>query len=1081
MSKKLPNILLHLWIMVGYSLLLPAQNQLFWHQIKPPLLNDFEQISITGTDSILVCGKRLLVFHQQQWQAFKPQPPCHIHKMFAVSPNRIYVCNSTPYQNSELFLWNGKKWQKIYNPIANAINDMFFTDEKNAYLVSYGEIVRLHNGNWEHLPPPDNENIIQVLPFNNQVYIVVSNKGVYVLKNSKWQLIPHTINVKKIKILDGQLYVTGRNLFGIITENQLITLSNLAVWSQINNLTVYDNKIFAAGNKGLVLIWENQKSTRLNMATKQNLNAILVKDNHIWIVGNNATIIKSDFKNTSSEKYAWKGFKQVTFRQNAKVIDDEYAVIAADFNNDGKMDIFTAGLFEQEHLYINTGNMKFYNQAEQWGLTLPVENGVRPLNLGACASDLDNDGDIDLYISILNGKNRIFFNINNKYFVDYSKISQATGLTTDRTNACIMGDVDNDGDLDIFIANEFSTNRLYLNNGVGIFTEVTQKAGLLSQKGGNSATFSDFDRDGDIDLMITNWSATNTLYKNLLKETGKLQFEDITKQAGIGGNAYDKSNAVIFTDINNDAYPDLFTSNRKTSNQLYINNQNGTFTDKTKVLTGLDSLESYGAVITDFDGDGLKDIYVSNVGNNSFYKNMNGKFIELSRKYDIDIPGYSTGSAYADFDNDGDPDIYLANYLGASSCILQNNADTGTFYRIKFSLAQNNRNGIGSKIFVYNAKNQLTFYEEVSAGSGYVSMNTLSPIVPVTSLPAQLKIIFPNGQSLTKTITRNTPKIFYISDTSKSYARYLNLINHFKKNFKDPHLLLGNLGFLLVLIILLFSSYRGIKKFRWSILTALFFAVLIALFYIINYQYFEYRNPFFAIAMSFSGVILLVFLLHYYFERHLIKKEALEKQKQIKLKISRNLHDDLGATLSSVNLYNGLIKQQLNKDVNQVNKLLQQSENLLKKATDTITDLIWGIRPQAETLENILFKTQNNLKDLLDAQDIRLKIIWQNPDLKLLKLKDQFKQNTYLILKEALNNTFKYAGAGQIEIKISQQKKQLIFLIKDNGKGFDYQENKYAGYGLENMKHRALELPNGQFSIQSGMNGTSIRFGFQIK
>ena len=298
-------------------------------------------------------------------------------------------------------------------------------------------------------------------------------------------------------------------------------------------------------------------------------------------------------------------------------------------------------------------------------------------------------------------------------------------MQKDRTNSIITGDVDNDGDLDIFITNEYSTNRLYLNNGAGLFTE-TDSVGLKTYGGGMGCSFGDIDKDGDIDLFVTNWSKKNKLYKNMLIETGKLFFNDITEKAGVGGLNYTKSNAVVFSDIDNDADLDLFVTNRKHSNRLYLNNADGTFSDVTEEYIGLDSLKSYGAVIADFDGDGFKDIYVNNVGANTFYKNVKGKkFIDETEKYGIGINGYNTGSALGDFDNDGDLDIYLSNFYGGSSCFLINSMEKNNSVFFKVSCYKNNINGIGSKISIFDTKDSLICFEEINSGEGYSSMNQL--------------------------------------------------------------------------------------------------------------------------------------------------------------------------------------------------------------------------------------------------------------------------------------------------------------------------------------------------------------------
>ena len=1058
-----------------------GQQQLFEQIYNPPVYSDLHQIIPLNQDSLLVAGKTLLLYDGKNWKAFKKQPPCHIQKLFVVNTDCIFVTNATKYQNSDLWLWNGKHWQKLYHPVANTINDLYFTDAQNGYLVSYGEIVRLKNGIWQHLNPPDNHNIAEIVNFRNQIYVLVNQKGIYKAETGHWHLIEPASNLKKILVKNGQFFLIGTDYLAQLIDDKITKISTDSLWKSVNDIYPADNQIIAVGQKGLIFQLKNQKIHQQKNQIHQNLNQIIAHATGLWVVGDGGIILKLQTHKPAQKHPKWKGFNPIRFNSKAKVIDDEYGVIAADFNNDGFTDIFTAGLFEADRLYINQGQLNFTNKAQAFGLTAIEKNHPGQLDLGACAGDLDNDGYIDLYVTVLNGKNLILKNINGKYFVNYSNIAGATGNADERTNACIMGDIDNDGDLDIFITNEFSTNRLYRNNGAGIFKEITGISGVQSKAGGNAASFADFDLDGDIDLFVTNWSFGNKLYQNMWQETGKLFFKDISRQAHITGEPYEKSNAVVFTDLNNDGYPDLYIANRKTSNRLYINNKDRTFSDQTAQMIGHDSLSTYGVVITDFDGDGLKDIYLSNVGKNTFYKQINGKFINQTQKYQVDINGYSTGSALADFDNDGDLDIYVANYVGDGSTLLINNADDNRFYKLKLNLSHSNRMGIGTKITVSDSLKNIIYTTELSAGSGYVSMNAPQLTFSVKNFPGYLKITLPDGQIIHRKITANSPKILQIADTGKFgqlTTRYGQIL---KNQIINPHKLWSDIKLIVLLLILFFSSKRGIQKLHWSVQKTFIYVFIILTFYGIIFQYFEFNNIILSTILPFSLVILLIFTQHYFDERRLLKTEAQLKQKNLKLKISRDLHDNLAATLSSIGLYNAMASEQLNQDRNLSQKLIEKSSKLVHEATATITDIIWSIQPKSQSLESLMLRLQQQFKPLLTAKKINFDIIWEKDRLKKQKVQDNFKQNTYLILKEALNNAVKYAQSTQISIFISQQKQRIIFKITDNGNGFDLSEKAYAGHGLQNMRNRALELSGGNFEIITNNQGTSIEFSFETK
>ena len=406
-----------------------------------------------------------------------------------------------------------------------------------------------------------------------------------------------------------------------------------------------------------------------------------------------------------------------------------------------------------------------------------------------------------------------------------------------------MGDIDNDGDLDIFITNEYSTNRLFLNNGVGIFKEITKEAQLETIEGGNSATFGDIDNDGDIDLYVTNWSSQNILYQNQFVETGKVVFKNFTQKSQTGGKAYTKSNAVVFSDLDNDGDLDLFVTNRKTSNRIYINNGKGVFTDNTEVLISLDTASSYGAVIADFDGDSCKDIYVSNVGENIFYKNSDGKFIEQTSKYGGSVKGYSTGSALADFDNDGDLDIYIANYVGASSALLRNKKKDKQHITLTIEGIQNTRNAIGAKIYVYNHSSKLLWFDEIRAGSGYVSVNDFKKVIPIQNQDSvYVKVIFPNG--IIKSIKSvHTGSVLHIYDTEGFQKTLLEFKHSLKKWLFDPHYLFELIKWIFVILLISITGFVLQKKHFWNPLFPIIGGLLFLTFYLIQYLNFEY-SPF---------------------------------------------------------------------------------------------------------------------------------------------------------------------------------------------------------------------------------------------
>ena len=241
---------------------------------------------------------------------------------------------------------------------------------------------------------------------------------------------------------------------------------------------------------------------------------------------------------------------------------------------------------------------------------------------------------------------------------------------------------------------------------------------------GSGVALLDYDGDGDLDIFLVQgkvlepgksvsdarfppsagWKPGNRLFRNMLKETGKLQFVDVTDQAGL--NHVDYGMGVAVGDYNNDGYPDLYVTNFG-SNILYRNNGNGTFTDVTREAGLADAGWSASAAFVDYDRDGYLDLYVTHYldftvrGNREcfdpagerdycpptaykpvlhrLYRNLgNGKFQDVTQTAGIGAAvGPGLGVICADFNGDGWPDIYAAND-GAANLLWLNNGN-GTF------------------------------------------------------------------------------------------------------------------------------------------------------------------------------------------------------------------------------------------------------------------------------------------------------------------------------------------------------------------------------------------------------------------
>ena len=336
---------------------------------------------------------------------------------------------------------------------------------------------------------------------------------------------------------------------------------------------------------------------------------------------------------------------------------------------------------------------------------------------GIAAGDINNDGLIDLYFTGNMVPNKLYLNKGDLKFED---ISTNAGIEGDSRwyTGVTMADVNNDGLLDIYcsVGGKFEPkeNQLFINQGDLTFKEEAADYGLDDIGNSVQATFFDYDRDGDLDMYLANYpptpfNAPNQYYRFKSQypkeiETDKLfrnnqgKFSNVAEEAGL--SSFGLSLSATVGDLNADGWPDLYISNDFSSpDYLFINNQNGTFSEHVKDLTKNTSFYGMGSDIADFNNDALLDIiqvdmtaqdnrrakanmasmnpelFWSTVNSGFHYQYMQNSlqlnngllrdslpdFSNISRFAGISSTDWSWGPLMADFDNDGWKDIFISN------------------------------------------------------------------------------------------------------------------------------------------------------------------------------------------------------------------------------------------------------------------------------------------------------------------------------------------------------------------------------------------------------------------------------------
>jgi hypothetical protein len=528
--------------------------------------------------------------------------------------------------------------------------------------------------------------------------------------------------------------------------------------------------------------------------------------NHLFTIMP-ASITHADFVNKLNyDIQLKKKFNVYTFRN----FYNGGGVALGDINNDGLLDIFMTSNMGTNALYLNKGNFKFEDISEKAGIQ------GKGWSNGVSFADVNGDGLLDIYIcksgnEEVTHQNELYINNGNLTFTEEAReygIDEPLGNST----VGVFFDYDKDGDLDLFLLKNFPKaigdfnlkfnqrlvrdsiggDKLFRNDN-GKFTDVSEAAGIYgSMIGfGMGVAVGDIDQDGWMDIYVSNdFFERDYIYLNNHDGTFRESMVNMMRSnsaASMGGD---------MADINNDHYPEVFATDmlpepndrlktkttfdnwenykfsmdngyhqQFTRNMLQLNNADGTFSEIGR-LAGVASTDwSWGALITDLDNDGLKDIFVANgiykdltdqdyiqyfsnrdivmsivVGKNVDYKTLidaipsvklpsyayknmgNYRFQNVAASWGLGDPGFSNGAAYGDIDNDGDLDL-VVNNVNLPMSVYRNESDhllpDNHYLKIILKGEPGNTEAIGAKVTVKHKGRY--FYLEQMPMRGYLS------------------------------------------------------------------------------------------------------------------------------------------------------------------------------------------------------------------------------------------------------------------------------------------------------------------------------------------------------------------------
>ena len=444
------------------------------------------------------------------------------------------------------------------------------------------------------------------------------------------------------------------------------------------------------------------------------------------------------FRNVQASPYPGRRqFQEVTEEAGLKRSGWGMGCATGDYDNDGDVDLYVT-YWGANVLYRNEGNGSFTD------VTASAGTGDEGWGSSAAFGDVDGDGLLDLYVG-----NYLVFDLEappndglpcgtlgglrgfcgpmgmeaqtdvlyrNEGQGRFANISPQTGVDKQAypTLGVVFGDYDQDGDQDIYVANDTEPNQLWRNDGGWRLSEVATLAGVAYSEDGRAQAgmgvdFGDYDNDGDLDLYVTNFSDdVNTLYRNQANGT----FVDATAVSGLEGTArpYLGWSTALF-DADNDGWLDLFVANGHVYPQL----------------------EEHPSVLR----------YPQR---NLFYYNQEGVFRPVDAGPGMEVEKVSRGAAFADYDNDGDVDVLVMNLNDTPTLLRNEGGNTNNWLGLQLVGITSNRDAIGARVRVQAG--DLALVREVRRGYGYQSQHDVRLLFGLGSRQQveRVEILWPSGR-----------------------------------------------------------------------------------------------------------------------------------------------------------------------------------------------------------------------------------------------------------------------------------------------------------------------------------------------
>jgi len=622
-------------------------------------------------------------------------------------------------QQGHILYYDGRNWEEVKSPLINVgrttvyegdLNDIVMTSRRTGWAVGRnGNIIRYQNGEWSKAESPINQTLQSISMLNDSTGWAVGNSGTILqCRRYQWTAVQSDVREQ----LSSVTAADERNAW-IVGNNSTLLSFDGTLWRADRSAEIYDDHF---------------------------TDISAVKDSsgqfQFWIIGNEGIYTTYQSLGVS--------FTDVTDQAGLRRI--------------GKLGHFfgRSSADRPDLLVANDGGTSLLYEINDENVFTDITGGTALITspkdaLIMAVGDVNNDGEQDI-LEITDHRNfGMYLGTGAGGFREFTERSL---LSFDEINplfpaAAKFIDLDNDGNLDLYVSNYDLPDQIFSGDGTGRFFRIAADIGIakILHHASYGAVFGDFNNDRLTDILIPYYVSSGGKFFSMFRNTGRWTFEEIEDSIFTSSTDLSPTAATVL-DFNNDGHLDLYIHSQKIAPLLWMNDGTGKFTDVSRRYGFTEfagQLEPINGIVAnaDVNNDGWIDIFA---GSRLFVNSPNAGFTEVAVRVGIQFVGTP---AFADVDNDGDQDIFIGSSRAAlgkgdRAALYRNNVNKSNYLKVRVESDVSNRTSIGARIEVTDGT-EMKQVRVIGLGGSQLTTQNLQEVHFGVDRPSTVSVTFPSG------------------------------------------------------------------------------------------------------------------------------------------------------------------------------------------------------------------------------------------------------------------------------------------------------------------------------------------------